>query len=665
VVGWTLNSLKLDAHAVTGSFTLTVTAIEKDAEGNLSTSATATEALTVAPAGIAGSPINLALASVSGPQDGTYSSVMVSGIPLGATLTDGSHTFTSTLGNTSVDVHSWSLAQLAITTPSTFTGAIVLNVSETWSQSNGATTNVQIADNVEAYSPGSPIFAWSGADNLTGSAAADTFVFDHLIGTDTIYNFDPAHDKIDLIGFANRGSFADLQGSIATDVNGNAVITLGNGETITLVGVTAASLNANDFLFNQTPDVHNAGTMTIGNGAFLPLDGIIDNSGTIALGAAGAETDLQIGGSGLTLLGGGKLTLSDSPENVVIGSSPDATLTNVDNVIVGAGQLGSGEMTLINEGTIIASGHNPLLIDTGLNVISNSGVLESANGGELEVHSDVLNSGLVWANGGHIVFDGSVTGQGSATIGGAGVLEFGGASSEKVSFEHGSGGTLQLDNPGSFTGVVSGFGANDQLDLRDISYGPGATLHYTPDRQGTGGELAISDGTHTTDIMLLGHYTAENFQVTADDGAGSLVSYVPAVGFEGSAHRPAVGVDLTGKVNSIDSADLLSPAHPLGAGSNTNALLTGQESWADHLHPAVGVDGQRNTGANWIEAIDLHSSPASGIAGVDWVHAVTSQSVTLTEPGNHTVMDSWQHANPISHMPEMPNTHPEETHRPM
>ena len=41
-------------------------------------------------------------------------------------------------------------------------------------------------------------------------------------------------DKIDLIGFDNIAGFADIQGNIAEDANGNAVITLGDGETIRL-----------------------------------------------------------------------------------------------------------------------------------------------------------------------------------------------------------------------------------------------------------------------------------------------------------------------------------------------------------------------------------------------------------------------------------------------
>ena len=37
------------------------------------------------------------------------------------------------------------------------------------------------------------------------------FVFAQPIGNDTIYNFNVATDKIDLIGFANIAGFSDIQ----------------------------------------------------------------------------------------------------------------------------------------------------------------------------------------------------------------------------------------------------------------------------------------------------------------------------------------------------------------------------------------------------------------------------------------------------------------------
>ena len=81
---------------------------------------------------------------------------------------------------------------------------------------------------METYRLGSPIFAVSGNDTLTGVAANNLFVFAQPIGHDTVYNFNAATDVIDLIGFAGIASFGQLQ--LTDDANGNAVIALGDGE---------------------------------------------------------------------------------------------------------------------------------------------------------------------------------------------------------------------------------------------------------------------------------------------------------------------------------------------------------------------------------------------------------------------------------------------------
>ncbi len=138
--------------------------------------------------------------------------------------------------------------------------------------------------------------------------------------------------------------------------------------------------------------------MTIGDGAVMPLSGTINNTGTIALNSTGDETDLQLIEHGVTLQGGGQIVLSDSDANVISGTSPGVTLNNEDNTISGAGQLGNGELTLTNAGTIDATGTHALTIDTGSNVIVNSGVLEASGSGGLLVESAVENLGLLWAN---------------------------------------------------------------------------------------------------------------------------------------------------------------------------------------------------------------------------------------------------------------------------
>jgi hypothetical protein len=351
-------------------------------------------------------------------------------------------------------------------------------------------------------------------------------VFAQPVGNDVIYSFDVISDKIDLIGFNNVASFSDIQANLTDDANGNAVITLGAGETITLQGVHAAALNAGDFAFDQTPVTSNAGSMTIGDGAILPLSGTINNTGTIALTSTGDQTDLQLIEHGITLQGGGEVVLSDSAENVITGTSLDVTLTNVDNTISGSGQLGMGQLTLVNEGTIDATGANPLTIDTGANVVTNTGTIEATGTGGLTVLSAIANSGTLWANGAAITVQGEVSGNGTAMINGGGTLDFEAASAANVVFGAGATGTLKLGDAFHFNGTISGFAASDIIDLANLG-SAAASVSYHENAAGTGGTLAVSNGAQTVELSLLGHYTADNFSIVPDQAKGILVAFVP------------------------------------------------------------------------------------------------------------------------------------------
>jgi len=300
-----------------------------------------------------------------------------------------------------------------------------------------------------------------------------------------------------------------------------------DGQSITLNGVQADSLTAANFAFDQTPVVDNAGKMVIGDGAVMPLSGTINNSGTIELDSASAQSELELIEHGITLQGGGQITLSDSSQNVICGTAPDVTLTNVDNTISGAGQLGAGQMTLVNEGTIIATGTNALLIDTGPNLVFNSGTLEATGSGGLTILGGLDNTGTLCVQGGKLTVDGAVTGNGSASIDGSGTLEFGAASAANTTFAADAAGTLKLDDVLDFTGTIGGFNQHDQLDLGDIQYSGNLSIQYSANAAGTGGTLSISDGSHTATISMAGQYDGGGFQVASDGGTGTMISYVP------------------------------------------------------------------------------------------------------------------------------------------
>src|SRR3954470_24398508 len=123
-----------------------------------------------------------------------------------------------------------------------------------------------------------------------------------------------------------------------------------------------------------------------------------------------------------------------------------------------------------NQGTIIATGTNALVIDTSSNVITNSGTLEATGSGGLVINSAVDNSGQLWAHGGNLTANGAVNG-GTAVLDGVATLEFGAAASANVALDAAATGKVVMKDSFDFSGVVSGFNGDDQLDLRDIAFG--------------------------------------------------------------------------------------------------------------------------------------------------------------------------------------------------
>ena len=473
----------------------------------------------ILPAGVSGSPMNLGLTD---PADHVGSvTVAIAGVPSGWTLSEGTNN-----GDGSWTIQASSVPMLSIASPANYAGAMALQVTMSWTNADGSSGFARATDNVEVFAQGAPVFAWSGEDHLTGSSGKDLFVFAQPIGHDTIYSFDAAHDQLDLIGYAGFTSFADIEAHLADDANGDAVITLGDGQSIELQGVHAVALTENNFVFDQTPTVDNAATMTIGDGALLPLSGMIVNTGTIALNSTGDETDLQLIEQGVTLEGGGKILLSDSDANIISGTSSGVTLNNEDNTISGAGQLGNGELTLTNAGTIDATGTHALTIDTGSNLVTNSGVLEASGSGGMMVASGIVNSGVLWANGATLTVQGAVSGNGTATIDGIGTLDFEASTSANVVFGSGTGGTLKLGDSFHFNGTISGFGGSDVIDLANVA-AANASISYHENTAGSGGTLAISDGAQTLELSLLGHYSADNFSIVPDQLHGTSIIYLP------------------------------------------------------------------------------------------------------------------------------------------
>ena len=106
-------------------------------------------------------------------------------------------------------------------------------------------------DSLHGMSGNDTLMGDGGNDQMTGGSDADTFVFSDGFGVDRILDFDVAEagEVISLAGVSDITDYTDLVNNHLTEVDGNALISDGNGNSITLTGVTLADLSADDFLF--------------------------------------------------------------------------------------------------------------------------------------------------------------------------------------------------------------------------------------------------------------------------------------------------------------------------------------------------------------------------------------------------------------------------------
>lgn len=102
-------------------------------------------------------------------------------------------------------------------------------------------------DNLQGNDGDDVINGGAGRDGLRGQAGSDRFVFDVGGGIDTIVDFTPGADLIDISAF-NFADFAAVQ-AVTLDVNGRALIKLvASTDVIWVSGVLTAELDADDFI---------------------------------------------------------------------------------------------------------------------------------------------------------------------------------------------------------------------------------------------------------------------------------------------------------------------------------------------------------------------------------------------------------------------------------
>ena len=108
-------------------------------------------------------------------------------------------------------------------------------------------------------------------------------------------------------------------------------------------------------------------------------------------------------------------------------------MTNVNNTISGAGNIGNGSMAFTNQaaGVVNATSAlgNALTITTGTAGATNLGLMEASSGGTLQLENAIANTngttnGTIEAlNGGTVLLNGSTISGGTITTAGTGVVQ--------------------------------------------------------------------------------------------------------------------------------------------------------------------------------------------------------------------------------------------------
>ena len=226
---------------------------------------------------------------------------------------------------------------------------------------------------------------------------------------------------------------------------------------------------------------------------------------------------------------GGAVTLG----GLVLGGSTRwnnvGTATQTATTILGDASGTAGLITNFAGATYnIATDTGIATIAAGTGGFINQGLLEKTGGtGTSMIGVAIVNRGTIAVASGTLDLTGAITQTGTLAIQGGATLELDGSvvSLQTVAFS-GSGGDLLLTNIGGFSGGISGFAAGETLDLTTFGFGAGEKLAFAENAANTQGVLTITDGALKTRLTLFGQYAAAGFQIGADSGGGTAITYV-------------------------------------------------------------------------------------------------------------------------------------------
>jgi fibronectin-binding autotransporter adhesin len=415
-------------------------------------------------------------------------------------------------------------------------------------------------------------------------------------------------------GVVNAGTLEATNGgtlSLYNTIVNNKGVTLGggligalSGSVVQLAGSTTiqggtlfGSIQTGSFgSFAPTLDGITQGALTNGgtittpddSGFEIALGSVINNTGAIILAGRGSLTGISLGTfSGIgpfttTLTGGGMVTMTGGGFTSISGGG-GVVLENVNNTIQGTGTI-AGAMTLNNDasGLVLANVSTAGLVLTNTGGMTNTGTLEAANGGTLQVNNAVNNTaGLITTDGigssatvqlqsGAVIRGGTLNGNvetaGNPTLDGFtdGILTNAGSFTVQDSTAAGIALSSTINNTGTITVASKGF---ETYLYMGNKLGPGSeTAQFTGN-----GVVTLSSPAGTVSAVIYGDggVTLENVNNT-----------IQGQGLIGIGHNMILQNDAAGVVdaNSVQIQNGVATGQSLilnGTGAGINVINDG------------------------------------------------------------------------------------------